>query len=378
MAWIGHGRPAWRPIMPGMRHLLLAALACLATAAEPSLAQAFAGRFAIGMALGQRETADPAVLALVARHATAVSPENIMKPGPLQPRPGAFSFAAADAFVALAAERGWTVYGHTLTWHIQGADWMFTGPDGAPAGRESVLERQRTHIATVAGRYAGRIRAWDVVNEALADGGGAEDLRDSPWSRACGWDFVPNAFRAAAAADPQAQLLYNDYMIESEPKRSRALRLVARLRAEGCRVDGIGIQGHWTLDHPPIADIEAGIRAFAAAGLAVHITELDVAVLPRQAVGADLQARDGTVADPYRDGLPPAMQERLARRYAEIFACFVRNADAIERVTFWGAHDGASWLNDWPVKGRTDHPLLFDRALQPKPAFAAVLAEAAR
>lgn len=370
-------RPAQR-IMAGMRLLLLCALVCLSGAAEPSLDRAFAGRFAIGMALGARESADPAVLELAARHISAATPENIMKPGPLQPREGEFAFAAADAFVELCSARGWAVYGHTLTWHIQVPPWMFAGPDGAPASRDLVLARQRAHIAAVVGRYAGRIRAWDVVNEALADGKGSEDLRDSPWSRACGWDFIPNAFRSAAAADPRAQLLYNDYNIESGAKRERALRLVARLRAEGCRVDGIGIQGHWTLDHPPVAEIEAGIRAFAAAGLAVHITELDISVLPRMAAGGDLLAQDATGADPYRAGLPDAVQERLARRYAEIFACFVRNAVAIERVTFWGAHDGASWLNDWPVKGRTDHALLFDRALRAKPAFAAVLAEAAR
>jgi endo-1,4-beta-xylanase len=355
---------------------LAALLASTLAAAEPSLHGLFRDRFAIGMALSAADIRDPAAVALAARHIGIATAENALKMAPVQPREGVFAFADGDAFVDLCRERGWRAVGHALVWHQQAPEWIFRGPDGAAAGRDLLLARMRAHIAVVAGRYAGRIEAWDVVNEALADGDGAEDLRDSPWSRACGPDFIVEAFRAAAAADPGARLFYNDYNIESEPKRSRAVRLVRRLRAAGVRIDGIGIQGHWGLEWPPVAHIDEAVRAFAAEGLEVHISELDIGVIPQRAAGADLDARAATGADPWRDGLPAAVAEAQARRYGEIFRCLVANADRIGHVTFWNVYDGRSWLNDWPVRGRTDHPLLFDRALAPKPAFWAVVAAA--
>ncbi len=360
------------------RLLLLMVLAVGAGAAErsePSLGARFADAFPIGMSVSGRVLRDPAAWALVRHHARVLTSENDMKPHRIMPTAGSATFARADRFMAASASAGLPVIGHTLVWHIQAPPWFFADiPDGS-ATAAVVLDRLRGYIGTVAGRYRGRIQAWDVVNEALADGPGDRFLRDSPWSRATGEAFLIEAFRAAAAADPGAKLLYNDYEIESEPKRSRVIRLVRLLRAAGCRIDGVGIQGHWTLEHPRIAVIDAAIKAFAAEGLEVHITELDVTVLPRHAEGGNLLAvATATDADdPFRAGLPPEIQGRLAERYRELFACFLANRKTIARVTFWNVHDGDSWLNNWPVQGRTDHPLLFDRNLLPKPAFQAVL-----
>ena len=337
---------------------------------QPSLAEVYRPFFPIGMGVDRADLDDPAVWALVRRQASAVTVENALKPGLTQPREGRFTFERGDRVVDAARAAGLSVHGHTLVWHRQTPDWFFEDDDGQPASRERVLERLRTHIATVAGHYRGRVWAWDVVNEALADGGGKEDLRDSAWHQALGFDYLVEAFRAAAAADPEALLFYNDYNLETEPKRSRALRLIARLREAGVRVDGIGMQTHINIDRPAISEIEASIVAFAEAGLLVHISELDVSLHPWRT--GELQPEDLI----YADGLPDAVQERLARRYAELFACFLRHRESLCRVTFWNTHDGRSWLNNEPIRGRVDHPLLFDRQLQPKPAFDHVLAQA--
>ncbi len=311
---------------------------------------------------------------LLFAHFGAVTPENNMKPVSVQPSEGRFTFGPADALVDLAAAAGLAVHGHTLVWHQQCPDWFFLDGD-VPAGRELVLERMRTHIGTVAGRYAGRVRSWDVVNEALSDGGGY--LRQSPWLKSIGEDFIAEAFFAARQADPGAELYYNDYNIERRAKRAKALRLVRELRQRDVPIDGIGIQGHWQLDRIPFEEIEEALVAFHGEGLKVMITELDIDVVRRGGAGADVAAGEEGGDDPFAEGLTPEVQQRLAAQYAELFALFLRHHDKISRVTFWGLHDGRSWLNTWPRR-RTNHPLLWDRELQPKPAFRAVVEQASR
>jgi endo-1,4-beta-xylanase len=236
--------------------------------------------------------------------------------------------------------------------------------------REQALANLQTYIAGVVGHYKGRIKAWDVVNEAISDTDG-EDLKDTPALRAIGPDYVERAFEFAHAADPRAELYYNDFNIEAPAKLEKTLRLVRALQAKGARIDAVGIQGHWLLNWPPTDLIEKAVDALAATGVKVMITELDVDPLPRDVSGADLaRAEKGT--NPYPDGLPPEMQEKLAQRYGEIVTALVRHS-AVTMITFWGPHDGRSWLNDYPVKGRTNYPLLFDRQYRPKPAFDAVL-----
>jgi len=272
--------------------------------------------------------------------------------------------------VEMARANGLTVNGHTLVWHQQCPDWFFSD-GGQIAGRELVLKRLRIHIAAVAGHFAGRMKSWDVVNEAIDDG--SDYLRKSKWLACIGEDFIPEAFIAARQADSKAELYYNDYGIERPPKRDKTLRLIRDLKQHQAPIDGVGIQGHWQIDRIPFKDIEDAIIAFHSEGMQVMITELDIDVVTRKTAGSEAGLRERDGADPFANGLSDDLQQRLAVQYAKLFGLFLKHRDKITRVTFWGLHDGRSWLNYWPSK-RTNHPLLWDRALQSKPALSAVLA----
>lgn len=338
---------------------------------EGSLARAFADCFAIGAAIPGAEL-NSAERKLLATHFGTVTPENCMKPSRLHPREDSFVFEKADALVAMARTNNLTINGHTLVWHEQCPEWFFKNGD-QDATREQVLTRMRAHISGVVGHYAGKVKSWDVVNEAISNDKGY--LRKTKWLSLAGEDFIAEAFIAARKADPQAKLYYNDYSIEKQPKRDKALRLIRDLKKRKAPLDGIGIQGHWQLDHIPFQDIEDAILAFNAEGLDVMITELDIDVVTRDTIGAETTAKEQTRADPFSQGLPPEVQKRLADQYAQLFALFLKHRDKISRVTFWGLHDGRSWLNKWPST-RTNHALLWDRTLQPKPALSAVLSVA--
>jgi endo-1,4-beta-xylanase len=353
----------------------VALLGAVAAAAEaPALKSVAPPGLRIGVALGRKHSdgKDPAGLALVARHFNQVTPENVLKWGPVHPEPGRYDFEPADRFVALGERHGMFVVGHVLLWHQQTPAWVFAGTNGGTLDRETALERLRGHIQAVAGRYKGRIGGWDVVNEALEEDG---TLRKTPWLEAIGEDYVERAFAFAREADPAAELYYNDYNLWKPAKRDAAIRLVQGLKAKGLRVDGIGEQAHWGIDDPPLADIDAALGAMRAAGLVPHVTELDIDVLPRDPDmwGADLSKKQQIRAatNVYPDGLPPAMQEKLARRYADVFRLFLKHG--VARVTFWGVTDADSWLHDFPIPGRVNYPLLWDKDGREKPAFDAVL-----
>jgi len=225
-----------------------------------------------------------------------------------------------------------------------------------------MLERMRTHIATVVGRYKGKIRGWDVVNEALNDDG---PLRDSPWRRGIGDDYIAKAFEFAREADPGAELYYNDYNLATRPaKRAGAIRIIKELQQRGLRIDAVGEQGHWRLESPTTTEIDQTITELRATGVKVMITELDVNLLPPVAPPVPGQPREPG-ANPYANGLPDDVQQALARCYVNAFRVFLKHRDDITRVTFWGVSDGDSWLN----RGRMNYPLLWDRQRQPKPAF---------
>jgi endo-1,4-beta-xylanase len=348
-------------------------------ASDPKpLKDAFRGKLLIGTAVGTHvlQGQDPATEKLVRRHFNALTAENAMKPDAIQPREGEFTFADADRLVAMAKQSRAAVVGHTLVWHSQTPRWFFEGKDGQPVTREVALARMRNHIKTVVGRYKGRIREWDVVNEAINDGPGV--LRDSPWRRAIGDDYIAEAFRAAHEADPKAILVYNDYNIELDYKRPKALELLKKLVDQKVPIHGVGIQAHWRMPNLPLAETERAIKEFSALGLKVKITELDLGVLPTRYQGADISRTEGmtpeqaAVMNPYTKGLPDEVAQQHAEKYREAFELFLRHRNVVDRVTLWGPHDGNSWLDNFPVRGRTDHPLLFDRDLKPKAAFFAV------
>jgi endo-1,4-beta-xylanase len=356
---------------------------CLAAAsAFGGIKDAYTGRFRLGAALGKwvYEETPNAESDIVAANFSSITAENEMKPERVQPREGVFHWDSADKFVAFGERHGMKIIGHCLVWHYQTPDWFFKNADGSKADRETLIARMRTHIHAVVGRYKGRVHGWDVVNEAFDDAGA---LHPSPWRDGIGEDFIELAFRFAHEADPDAELYYNDFNMFNQNKIAGVLRMVREFRAKGVRIDGVGMQSHVALNRPNLADYEASIVAFAAEGVKVMITELDVSVLPA-AWGLSAEVSRSHDYDekfnPWKNGvLPDEMQQRLARRYEELFRIYLKHADSIDRVTFWGVADGMSWLNNFPVRGRTDYPLLFDRSLKPKPCAAAVLrlAEAA-
>ena len=346
-------------------------------AAGPSLRDAAAGRFAVGTAVVADTLPRSKVADLIAAQFDAVTPEYECEPDHLEPRPGEFDFGPVDRIADFAATRHMRAVGHALVWHQMTPAWMWTGAAGKPLSRDAALVNLKRHVTGAMSHYRGRVQEWVVVNEALSDGADDPMLRDLPARKAIGDDYVARAFEVAAAADPTARLCYNDFNLEQPVKRDRGLKLVADLRRQHIRIDSLGIQGHWTLTWPPVNVIEDAIVAFGHAGVKVSITELDVDVLPRP---ADWNGQTEHIVlgqhgwtDPYRDGCPPNVLAAQARRYAELFALFARHADVVDRVTLWGVHDGQSWLNDFPVPKRHNHPLLFDRELRPKPAFTAVI-----
>ena len=201
-------------------------------------------------------------------------------------------------------------------------------------------------------------------------------MRQSPWYKIIGEDYLVQAFKFAHEADPSAELYYNDYDLHLPAKRAAGVELIKKLKAAGVAISGVGLQEHNQLEWPSVADEDATLTAFSALGLGIHITELDIDVLPRTTkIGADYAVNDPVTPqlNPYVDRLPDAVQFALAKRYAELFQVYLKHRDAIERVTFWGVTDGDSWLNNWPMKGRTNYPLLFDRNGRGKPALAAII-----
>jgi endo-1,4-beta-xylanase len=345
------------------------------TGDQPTLRQLAGDRLLIGGAVSAFDLDNPKLAELIASQFNCLTAGNEFKPDSLQHQPGKFTFEKADKIAEFARQHDMKMVGHNLLWHSQTPAWLFADENKKPLPREKALENLKTHIDTVVKHFSGKVIGWDVVNEAISDNPG-EYLRDTPAHKAIGDDYLVKAFQFAQAADPNVQLYYNDYNIEMPYKREKALRLIKDLKAAGCRVDAVGIQGHWLLTMPDPKVIDEAMSQFAALGVKVMITELDVDVLPRRAAGADVNAREqGRTEDPYKAGLPDDVQQKLAQRYADLFKVFVKHRDngELTRISFWGIYDGNSWLNDFPVRGRTNYPMLWDRQLQPKPALKAVI-----
>ena len=337
----------------------------------PSLKEAFKSDFFIGTALNtaQIEEKVPGAAVLVPKQFNAVTPENIMKAEVIHPEWNRYNFELSDKLVAYAKKNKIVVNAHTLIWHSQLPQFVRRIKDA-----DSVRMFFNEHITTIASRYDGQVYSWDVVNEALNEDG---TMRRSIFLDKLGDDFVVEAFRLAQKSAPNTKLYYNDYNIEQPKKRAGAIALIKKIQAAGVRIDGVGIQGHWHINHLPLKDIEESILEFSALGIDVMFTELDLSVLPnpRDIVGADVNQRAAYEAklNPYTAGLPDSVQTQLAKSYEDVFRLFLKHKDKISRITFWGVDDGQSWLNGFPVRGRTNYPLLFDKEFKPKPAFYSVI-----
>lgn len=347
-----------------------------ASVAQRPLRDVFDGHFRIGAALNSKQFSgrDKTAAGIVTTNFNTISPENVLKWESVQPVEGKFNFSASDRYVAFGEAHKMFIVGHTLVWHNQTPTWVFEGPDGKRATKELLTKRLRDHIYKVAGRYKGKIGAWDVVNEALNDNG---TMRDSPWFRILGKEFISLAFKFAHEADPDADLYYNDYSLEIAEKRQGTVELVRWLMSENAPIGGVGTQSHHKMNWPSVEDQERTLTDLGALGLKIAVTELDIDVLPdaTDSRGAEVATNFKLEArlDPFKKGFPPEQQAALAKRYADIFRVFVKHNKLIDRITFWCITDADSWLNDWPVRGRTNYPLLWDRLGKPKPAFQAVV-----
>jgi endo-1,4-beta-xylanase len=337
-----------------------------------SLRNTFEDAFYIGTALNtfQILERDSLTSAIVGREFSSITAENIMKSMEIHPGKDSFNYELPDKFVALGEKHNMFIHGHTLVWHSQLSPWIRNIKDST-----EMAEALKSHIKAVAGRYKGRINSWDVVNEALNEDG---TLRKSAFLNAMGEDYLALSFKWTSEVDPKVDLYYNDYNLTHIEKRQGAIKLVKNILDKGIKVDGIGMQGHWHLNTPSLEDIEQSILDYAALGVKVAITELDISVLPnpRDLVGAEISQNfdNSELLNPYAKGLPDSIQVKLANRYKDIFKIFLKHKDKISRVTFWGVSDGQSWLNGFPVRGRTNYPLLFDRDLKPKAAYDSIIA----
>lgn len=349
------------------------------------LKDVYKNAFVMGVAVSSAITSgrDKASQDIVIKHFNSITVENVMKAALINPEPGVYNYEPADEYVDFGEKNKMFIIGHTLVWHNQCPPWFFTNATGKPNSKEEQIERLRSHIQAIAGRYAGRVHAWDVVNEVIDNDG---SYRPTTWVNAFGNGdtLVKYAFRFAAQYAPNTELYYNDFNAWRPAKRDGIVRLVKMLQKEGIRIDGVGMQGHWGLNYPKTKYIEDAIDAYAACGVKVMITELDVDVLPLtkegQIIGQGMADKQfqleefKTFLDPYPNGLSDSMQIVLAKRYEELFKIFYKRKDKIDRVTLWGVHDGMSWKNDYPIPNRTNYPLLWDRQRQAKPALNDVLA----
>ncbi|HKM92357.1 MAG TPA: endo-1,4-beta-xylanase [Prolixibacteraceae bacterium] len=361
-----------------MKNLIFALLfvvllnGCSTKNAQPeTLKDAFEGLFYIGTALNTNQVAgnDLRADSLVKKQFNSIVAENCMKSMNIQPEKGVFTFDDADQFVAYGESNEMNIIGHTLIWHSQAPHWFFTDSEGNNVSPEELAARMREHIFTLMGRYKGRIQGWDVVNEAIEDDG---EFRNSKFYQILGEDYIRLAFEYAHEADPDAELYYNDFSMNKPGKREGVVRMVKTLQQQGVQIDGVGMQGHYLLNEPTIDEVETSIVAFSELGVKVMFTELEITVLPwpGENITADvsLSIEFQSKYNPYADGISLEADQALNQRYIDLFNLFIKHSEKIGRVTFWGVTDDNSWKNNWPIFGRSDYPLLFDRDYQPKAA----------
>lgn len=359
-----------KTVLAGLLAIVVAACgAQTAVKKEATLKDALGDKFLIGTALNTRQSSgqDTNAVKVVKKHFNAIVAENCMKSEVLQPEEGRYDFRQADEFVKFGEDNGMTVTGHCLIWHSQCPRWFLVDKDGKNVSAEVLKQRMKEHITTVVSRYKGRIFGWDVVNEAIMEDG---SYRKSKFYEILGEEFIPLAFQYAHEADPDAEFYYNDYNMHEPGKRATVVKLVNDLKKRGLRIDAVGMQGHVGMDYPDLSEFEASMEAYAATGAKVMITEFDMSALPtisRSANVADRVDFEKKTLNPYPNGLPDSVSVEWNARMETFMNLFIKHADYVTRVTAWGVSDRDSWKNNFPMRGRTDYPLFFDREYRPKP-----------
>lgn len=348
--------------------IALAVLASCGTPEEKGIKDAFADNFYIGAALNEAEIRgiDTTGVEIIKKHFNSIVAENCMKSEEIHPEEGVYNFELADKFVEFGEANDMFIIGHCLVWHSQLAKWFPYDENGNYVTPEVLKQRMKDHITTIVTRYKGRVHGWDVVNEAIVEDG---SYRKSPFYEILGEEFIPYAFECAHAADPDAELYLNDYGMNVKGRRDTYVKIIKDLQSRGIRIDAIGMQGHMGMDYPDFTEFEESLKAYAGTGINVMITEWDMSALPTVNMGAnvaDVEAYNAMM-NPYPDGLPEEVSAVWNERMKTFMDMFVKYSDVITRVTAWGVSDNDSWKNNWPMRGRVEYPLLFDRNLQPKP-----------
>jgi len=331
---------------------------------EKGLKEYYKNYFPIGVAVSPANLSG-AESELILKQFNSLTPENAMKMGPIHPEENRYYWKNADSIVAFAQHHGLRVRGHNLCWHEQTPRWLFKDSLGKLVTKEVLLQRLHDHIKTVVSRYKGKVYAWDVVNEAIDDDS-TKFLRNSLWYQVCGEDFIAKAFEYAHEADPNAILFYNDYNTERPEKRDRVYRLLKKLVDAKVPINGVGLQGHWSIYEPTAKDLEATIKRFSSLGLKIQVTELDISIYPWEKNMRKLNPGES-------DAYTPELEKKQTDQYATVFKIFRKYRKVITGITFWNISDKHTWLDQYPVLGRKNYPLLFDRELKPKKAYQAVV-----
>ncbi len=336
--------------------------ACHKEAPIPSLEERYEKYFPIGAAVGQKQL-QGLDSALLTHHFSSLTAENDMKVSRTIKSMQEFSFTAGEHLVDFAERHGMQMRGHTLVWYHQTPGWFYRDSLGHYLSKEQLLQRMRWYIHQVLDHYRGRVYAWDVVNEAIADGSAMFYRQNIDWYRVCGPEYIKKAFVYAHEADPTIKLFYNDYDLINPVKRDKVYKMVKKMIDEGIPIHGIGMQGHWTLEDVNEQNLSAAIDLFASLGVEVQITELDISVYPYY------HNMDRSTLPKEVKPYTPELAKQLADKYEEVFKVLRKKSEKITGVTFWGVTDKKTWLSNYVVKGRTDYPLLFDSLYQPKEAF---------
>lgn len=335
---------------------------------EPALKDVFADNFMFGAAINDKYVSgqDSQVLDIITKHFNTIVAENVMKSEKINPDKGVYAWAPADAFVQFGEDHGMFVVGHCLVWHSQLAPWFPLDDKGNYVSADTLRQRMHDYIYTVVGRYKGRVKGWDVVNEAILDDG---SYRKSPFYEILGEEFIPLAFQLAHEADPDAELYINDFSMDKPAKRAKYVQLVNDMKKRGLRIDAIGMQSHVGMDYPDFAEYEKSVMDFGATGCKVMATEWDMSAIPTITQSANIADTEQYRAEmnPYPNGLPADVDSVWNVRMNTLIDILLRHSDVVSRVNAWGVIDSDSWKNDWPMYGRTDYPLLFDREYQMKP-----------
>jgi len=317
--------------------------------------------FTVGVAVSPRALQTDEA-GLIVQQFGSMTAENAMKMGPIHPEENRYNWAGGDSIAAFAKRNNLKLRGHTLCWHNQTPRWMFTDAKGDTVTKEVLLQRLKDHITAVVTRYKDVIYAWDVVNEVISDRPD-EFYRNSVWYRICGEEYIARAFEYAHAADPKAILFYNDYNEINPVKRDKIYKLVKDLKDKGIPIHGVGLQGHWSVYEPTEEALTATLEKFKGLGLQVQVTELDISVYPKEHGRRERKPEDADAA------YTTEREQKQIQMYDMIFRVFRKYKGTLTAVTFWNISDRSSWLDNFPVPGRKDYPLLFDKDLKPKKAF---------